>query len=130
LVRRVADEAEGDAVPVTVLRDGKELDLEVTLGRRELAEGSARGQDGQQSAGPAAVLGMRLAPLTGDVLDELGLPSDMEGLVVQEVDPASPIADQGIMPGDVITAVNQNVVTSVDAFRDEVARARKAGRKS
>ena len=41
LVRRVADAPLGEAVRVTVLREGKSETLLVTLGRRELAEGEA-----------------------------------------------------------------------------------------
>ncbi|MDT9693938.1 PDZ domain-containing protein, partial [Streptomyces sp. P9(2023)] len=43
LVRRVADAPVGKAVDVTVLREGKEVELQVTLGRREIAEGTSGG---------------------------------------------------------------------------------------
>ena len=41
LVRSVADAPIGENVPVVVLREGKEMTLDVKLGRREEAEGEA-----------------------------------------------------------------------------------------
>jgi serine protease Do len=43
----------------------------------------------------------------------LGLPSDVSGAVVANVEPGSPAAEKGIRPGDVITRVNQKAVSSV-----------------
>jgi hypothetical protein len=42
LTRTVADSPIGEAVPVVVLREGSEMTIDVTLGRRETAEGEAR----------------------------------------------------------------------------------------
>jgi serine protease Do len=43
----------------------------------------------------------------------LGLPSDVNGAVVANVEPGSPADEKGIRPGDVITRVNQKPIGSV-----------------
>lgn len=132
LVRRVADSPSGEAVPLTVLRAGEEVQLEITLGRREVAEGTAKADESGES--PAVevedVLGMELVPLTPELASEMRLAPDTRGLVVQSVDPAGKAADQGIMAGDIITDVNQLPVSSLSDFQSRLDDAREAGRKS
>src|SRR5690606_21703952 len=135
LVRRVADSPVGDAVPPTVLRDGKEVALAITLGRREAAEsGGAQGgpdTSNQAEKGRAEdLLGMRLAPLTPELAGELGVSPDSSGLVVEEVDPTGKAADQGLMPGDIITTINRQPVTSLADLQRLVSEAQEAGHKT
>ena len=130
LVRRVADAPVGEAVDVVVQRDGKPVDLKVTLGRRELAEGS--GSDTVESASESAsdLMGMTVAPLTPEIAAELGVSRDMTGLVVQSVDPNGAAADKGLTAGDVITEAGQQPVTSLADLQARIKEAREAGRKS
>lgn len=134
LVRRVADAPVGEAVDVTVQRDGKPVDLKITLGRRELAEGGSpeegaqQGGSGDQST--SKIMGMTLAPLTDDLADQLGIARDAGGLVVQEVDPRGAAADKGLVPGDVITEAGQQPVASLSDLEARVKEAKDAGRKS
>ena len=44
------------------------------------------------------------------------------GVVVAAVEPASPAADAGIQPGDVILQVNQVSVSSVEAVKNQTAK--------
>lgn len=131
LVRRVADAPVGEAVDVVVQRAGKPVDLKVTLGRRELAEGSGTapvGDGGTQST--SELMGMKVAPLTPEIAAEIGVSRDMQGLVVQEVAPEGAAADKGLTPGDVITEAGQQPVTSLDDLQARIKEARDAGRKS
>ena len=81
LVRRVADAPVGNAVDVMVLRDGKPVTLQVTLGRRELADADGTGQPGgnDQPGAPGQVLGMTLAPLTPELAARLQVPEGTPG---------------------------------------------------
>ena len=131
LVRRVAEAPVGEAVSVTVQRDGKPVELKITLGRRELAEGKGGSTSvGSAEASPDMMLGMSLAPLTPEVSAELGIASDTQGLVVQSVDPEGAAADKGLTAGDVITEAGQKPVLSLADFEARIAEARDAGRKS
>ena len=132
LVRRVADAPVGEAVDVTVQRAGEPVELKVTLGRRELAEGGgASGGQVDSAAGSAQdVMGMTVAPLTPEIAAELGVSRDMQGLVVQSVDPKGAAADKGLSAGDVITEVGQQPVTTIEEFKAQIDEAREAGRKS
>ena len=56
--------------------------------------------------------GCTLSPLTSDVARRLRLPSDTEGVLVSDVDPASTAARQGIRQGDVILQINRRAVRS------------------
>ncbi len=130
LVRRVAEAPSGKAVDVVVLRDGKEKTLSVTLGRRELAEGTTSAPVNATSPGERELLGMTVATITPEIAAELGLSRDMEGLVVKSVDPEGVAADKGLVPGDVITEAGQKPVTSLDDLEAAITEARDAGRKS
>ena len=43
------------------------------------------------------------------------------GVVVREVQPGSPAADAGVLPGDIITLVGSKPVKSLEAFEKAVA---------
>ena len=130
LVRRVAEAPVGEAVAVSVLRQGAPVELSVTLGRRELAEGSAATEVTSARPGASSMLGMSLAPLTPEVAAELGISRDTRGLVVQSVDPEGVAADKGLAAGDVIVEAGQQPVAALADIEARVTEAREAGRKS
>jgi serine protease Do len=132
LVRIVGDSAEGETVRVVVFRDGTTETLRVTLGRRETAEGlGATAPDGTPVPTPSSeVLGMELVPLTDELRQRLGAQGVANGLVVEAVDPASDAAAKGLQPGDIITEVAQQPVTTVADFSARVQTAVDAGQKS
>ncbi|MFD1795692.1 DegQ family serine endoprotease [Paracoccus aurantiacus] len=130
LVARVAQAPIGEKVDVTVLRDGKSEDLQVTLGRRETAEGTASDEQSAPAETSDDTLGMQLQTLTPEIAAELGMSGDQQGLVVREVDPSSDAADKGLSQGDVITEAGQQAVNSVSDLRDRITEAKDAGRKS
>ncbi|MDS9468510.1 DegQ family serine endoprotease [Paracoccus sp. MBLB3053] len=131
LVRRVADAPVGEAVDVVVQRDGKPVEMKITLGRREVAEGnaSAAGPD-ETKQNASEVMGMTLLPMSPEIAGELGLASDATGLVVQSVDPDGSAAEKGLAPGDVITEAGQRPVGSREDLESRIKEAREAGRKS
>ena len=130
LVRRVADAPVGEAVDVTVQREGEPVELKVTLGRRELAEGSGSGTVDSATESASDLMGMTVAPLTPEIAAELGVSRDMTGLVVQSVDPSGAAADKGLSAGDVITEAGQQPVASLADLQARIKEARDAGRKS
>ncbi|MFM2354849.1 MAG: hypothetical protein RLZZ528_585 [Pseudomonadota bacterium] len=132
LVRRVADAEVGKAVPVEVLREGEDVKLMITLGRREEAEGEAVPAAQTQPAEPEekALLGMTLTELTDETATQMGLPDGTEGLVVSEIDEASDAFGKGLRAGDVITEAGQQAVASIADLETRIEEAKEAGRKS
>lgn len=134
LTRTVADSPIGEAVPVVVQREGSEMTIDVTLGRREVAEGEAVAEGGSDAAPEAPVqselLGMTLKPLDAAAAEELGLPSGSEGLAVVKVDAASEAAAKGLSRGDIIVEAGQRPVASLKDLSDRIEEAKAGGRKS
>ena len=69
-------------------------------------------------------IGVRVAPLTSDATQELGLPTTTRGVLVEEVDPSGPAADQlvGIdsRSPDVILSVNDTPVKTPAELRSAI----------
>lgn len=131
LVRRVADAPVGEAVRVTVLREGKSETLLVTLGRRELAEGEpvpAAVSAPQETE--SELLGLTVTPVTPELAAELGLSSGVQGLVVKDISEDSAGFEKGLRAGDVITEAGQQPVAQIADLEARVAEAKDAGRKS
>ena len=133
LTRRVADAPVGEAVDVVVMRGGKEMTLQVTLGQRELAESSDAATTGSDQ-GPAeaggAVLGMTLSPITDTLRAERNLPPDLSGLMVTDIDETGTAFDKGLRVGDVIVEAGQQPVAALADLQARVAEAKEGGRKS
>lgn len=134
LTRTVADSPIGEAVPVVVQREGSEMTIDVTLGRREVAEGEAVAEGGSDAAPEAPVqselLGMTLKPLDAAAAEELGLPAGSEGLAVVKVDAAAEAAAKGLSRGDIIVEAGQRPVASLKDLSDRIEEAKAGGRKS
>ncbi|MFC4240626.1 DegQ family serine endoprotease [Marinobacter oulmenensis] len=107
----------GETATLTVLREGREVDVDVTIGElpdeRASAEEPASG--GQDSG--AGALGLVVESLPPEVARSAGLEG---GVVVTEVDRGAAYA-AGIRPRDVITEINRQPVRSVKDFREAVA---------
>jgi len=116
LRNEVAATVPGTAVTFTVLRDGDEKTLVVTLGELESAETlAAAGNDLEDK------LGFSVSNLTGDLADRYDHDRDNTGVVVTSVNPASSAARAGLREGDLIRAVNRRDVVDADQFASVVA---------
>jgi serine protease Do len=102
-------------VNLKVLRDGKTMDLAVTLGEFPSTEerASSRGSNEQNSA----LEGVQVENLTADVAQQLKLGPTTKGVVVDQVDQGSRASEAGLQRGDVIQQVNRKEVTNVNEFR-------------
>jgi serine protease Do len=133
LVRQVGNTMVGKAVRVVVYREGGTQTLLVTLGRREDAEravpAAMEGGDPDENK-ETEVLGLTLSLLTADARSQMGLPDDMEGLLVMAVDESTQAFEKGLRAGDVITEAGQQKVKSLGDLDDRITEAREAGRKS
>jgi serine protease Do len=133
LPRLVANTAVGKEVDVTLIRKGKELNLPVKLGRLEESEKVA---DKAEEAPPEPpkdekkIIGLTLGQLDDAARQKLNLNAEVKGVVVTDVDPASPAADKGIAAGDIIVEVAQEEVLSPEDVAKTVDKQKAMGRKS
>jgi len=120
LPRAVAETRVGRHVPLTVVRDGKSLELTARVEALESKE--SRQASSEPDAKPA--LGLAVQPLTPEVARRLGV-TEREGLVVQGVEEGSPAVEAGFERGDVIVEVNRQPAKSVALLKDAVAKREK-----
>jgi len=108
----VAGIAPGTKVTLTVLRNGKKLQLTATLTERPSGPTAARGR------APAIEqrLGLKVTALTTQLAEQLGLGGE-QGVVVSGVAPGSPADEAGLRPGDLIKQVNRTPVPDVATYR-------------
>jgi S1-C subfamily serine protease len=118
LRNRVASTMPGSNATVVVLRDGREQALTVKLG--ELAASRTARRDAEGDSADRTALGVSVAPLTPELASKVGVPKDVRGLLVQEVNPDGRAAQAGIQAGDVIQEVNRKPVQTVDELRAAV----------
>ena len=114
----------GKKITITVLRDGHERDIAVTLGNLndlDQTQQASTDQGDQQTPGvehgSLAALGLTLEPNP-----------DGDGVRVAGVADESPAADKGLQAGDVIVAVGSKPVNSVADVEAGIADAQDHGR--
>jgi len=124
LISYVSSKPPGSKVKLTVLRDGKERTFTVTLAEREAPE-----SDDNEGAGTKGTargkLGISVTELSPDIREQLNIPNGVTGIVIEDVGPTSPAADEGLSKGDVITEINGVAVKTVAQFRTEVEKVKK-----
>jgi serine protease Do len=117
LVNRVSQMPVGSRVPVTLLRDGKSLTMTVEVSERAQifasdasgggVPGGEGGEEGQQVKFGLSVRALSPGDREAAGLDERG------GVLISDVETGSFAEDIGLLPGDVVTAINRQPVNSV-----------------
>ena len=127
LARTIAGYEPGANVKVTIIRNGTEQDVTVTLGKlptevRQASSGK-EGQDDGAVATSLAGLGLAVAPAA-----EVG--QGDKGVVVVRIDPRGVAASRDIAVGDVILEVQGRAVATAADVTSAVREARNDGRKA
>ncbi len=149
LPRVVAETQVGKAVPVKILRNGKEQTLDITLGRLELGEqliannGTTPTPEAAPKSAPVPeetvaeetpppalpdIVGFDVAPIDEAKRAEFGIAPEENGIVVTAVKSGSDADQKGFIPGLIVTEVNQKEIATVDQLNELVGQAREAGR--
>jgi serine protease Do len=100
----------GTKTTLNVLRDGKHIDVAITLEEMGPRKGEASA-DGGEGHGKMR-WGIGVADLTPEVRDQIQGPSDLHGAVIEQVQPGSSADNAGLRSGDVILEVNRHAVKS------------------
>ncbi|MBS9720873.1 DegQ family serine endoprotease [Tianweitania sp. BSSL-BM11] len=139
LPRVVADSPVGKAVDVVIVRKGVEQTVQVTLGRLEDSEEMdvAEGTDAPEAEAEqpdavenAATLGMTIGELTDEQREAFSIAKEVSGVLITEVAEGSAASEKGIEPGEVITEIGQESVSSPKDVLDRVQRLKEQGRKN
>ncbi len=135
LPRMVADTPISKKVDVVVLRKGKEVALQVELGRLEEGEKLAANDKGGKAPVAAPVATTKVAGLTVVALDAASRAkfklkdAVTKGVVIAEVAGDSAAAQKQVKAGDVVLEVAQEEVASPDDLVKRFAKAKADGRK-
>ena len=120
--------APGETVQLTILRNGQEMTVELTLGTRpESDELSNRSEQQpsqpevpQQQVEPASALGLTVQPNSPEIAEQLGLQTTT-GMVIAHIEPGSPAAlTDGLQPRQVILEVNGTEIATVQDWNEAV----------
>lgn len=135
LPRIVAETEIGKDVPVTVWRDGKQMQLTAVVGelpddsKTQLAS-AAPDKPAPASNTELSGLGLKVGPLTADARGKYQLGQDQKGVVITDVTNGTPAGDRGLKAGDVIVEVQQEAVATPEDVVRRIDSVRKADRQS
>jgi serine protease Do len=142
----VAQTQIGKEVDVEVVRKGQRRTLKVAVGRlaedikparpgvRVPPKSRSKGKEKDGGVRPQpppagrSLIGLVLAPLTDELRSKHGLASSVRGVIVLEVDPASPAAQRNVKAGDVIVEAAQEQVNTIEDVIQGIERVRSSGR--
>ena len=129
LPRIVAETDVDKQVDVEVVRNGKMITLQVTLGELEQAEnGGLLSGEPQTQTTSFGDLGFSAEQLNAELAGEYGLDDSEEAVVVTEVIAGSPAAEKGLQAGDVIVRFGQSRISSIEQLAKGIDDAREAER--
>ncbi len=114
LRNKIAFSAVGSTITLTIIRNGKQQDLSITLGKRPAKTAKVDRLEKQ-----GGKLGVTVANLNNKYRGKYRTNAD-HGVVIVEVDPNGLMARTGIREGDVIMEINRKVVEDVDSFKSIV----------
>ncbi len=124
----------GQNVTLTVLRDGKEVTLNVTLAARPSS--SSKQVSSTTSQAGEAYLGIKGVDLDAAINKAIGLPADTQGVLIVQVEATSPAGKAGLKGGskpalvegqilltggDVLMGLDGNAITSSSELRATLA---------
>lgn len=125
LVRKVAATRVGTLAPVRIIRNGQELTLTVTIGKRPVTTSAVEAPKNQRGEAqplpslPGSIrnpLGIRVESITPQVARQKGL-STLRGCLILRVEPGSVAEDAELRPGDVLEEINRQPIRDNDSLK-------------
>jgi serine protease Do len=102
----------GKKAKVSIIRDGKPMEVEVVIG--ELPEG---GLKASKKPEVEKDLGLVVQDITPEIAKHLNI-KDRKGVIVTDVTPGSPAQDADIRSGDIIKEIGRKPIRSIADFKE------------
>ena len=115
---KIASSSPGTRVTITLLRNGKEKNIDVILGEMEHEQVA-------ENAASREKLGLVVKNITPETARSFDIPQGTEGVVITDVEPGSRADEAGLKKGDIIKEVNRHPVTNVKQFAERIKEADK-----
>jgi serine protease Do len=133
LPRIVAETDIGTTVDVELVRNGRKMTVQVTLGELEKAElvglvGDEDTEEGSPKSESFEKLGFTVENLTESLAEEFGLDPETSGVIVTEVVEGGPAFAKGLAVGNIIKRFGQRRVEDAADLAKSVADTLEAGR--
>jgi len=109
----------GTTIRLQVMRDGKNVEVPVTLEKMGARDKNDDESASSESGKPRWGLG--LGDITPDVRQQLQASVELKGAVIERVLPGSPADNAGLRPGDVIVSVNRHETQSASDAQKALA---------
>jgi len=126
----------GQTITLTAIRDGEQIDLDLTLQTRP---GSQPENDvlEPEEVSDGAWLGISGTSIVEDIAEEMDLPTDTTGVLIQTISAESPADEAGLrgsfkpieingqevmVGGDIITNVDSDAVDSIEELSDRISK--------
>jgi serine protease Do len=108
LTTMVVNTPPDSSVPIAFYRGGQRQTTSAKVEQLELEGTESQSNDRTSAPG----FGLSLGDITPDAADQLRLPADVRGALVENVEPFTPASNAGVKRGDVILEVNRHAVRS------------------
>jgi serine protease Do len=132
LPRLVAESPVDKTVPLTIIRKGKEMALNVKVAELALSEETPEAKDEKKETKRPEIdsvkigaLGVSVAPVTDYLRKRFDLDKDSKGLVVIAAPAESLAGENGVQTADVIAEANQKAMTTAKELIDVINRSKK-----
>ena len=119
LSRMVAATAPNTKITLTIIRDGKTKDIDVTIGTMP-EEGAETAPAKKETA-----WGLTVQNLTPELAKQFGWEADEKGVIISGVEPGSPAGEARLRPGDLIKEVNRQKIQNLRDYKQAIEKAKK-----
>ncbi len=113
LIQLVEAHQIGQTVRMEVLREGKGITLQVTIGERPMQVAAGSSDEGAPLAGWR---GLHVERLSEESREQFDIPAGTTGLLVRDVEEGSAAEQAGLRPGDLINEINGVRVERIAEF--------------
>jgi serine protease Do len=113
----IAMKKPGETVTLSLLRNGKSLNVAVKLGQRETGKAGAKELAEEEDI---PKLGLTVQTLNNELKSQFEEYKDDEGALVTDVDPNSSAFDANIRKGDLITKIEDSTIQSAADYKKAI----------